>query len=734
MRESVEVTHEEIDLHIKVPGNGKILITAVTSDDGNTRIHQIRFPLWLDQLLNRIKAWVTSTSKEVSTVTARTTWILIAIGLILFLGTRLIGVDDFPPGFYSDEVTNAVRAAHLIRDGFHDYEGHFLPTFFLNDNKYSLGTTVYLQIIPYLLFGHDIFIVRSVSVLLATLASYWMARTLIRSFKLTYGWVALFLLISSPAWFFYSRMAFETLSAASFYMGFLHFYLRYRLEDRKYIYPSMICAALSFYSYFPAQVVVPLTYLAFLILDRRYHVQDWKKLIASHLFLLILMIPLIRFVINHPENYGRILQEYNSIIAVESSLIKRLFLFLANYLKGINPLFWFNPTPSAFGWFEMKPYGYLSLVLFPFFLIGLYLILRDRQKPERRVLLAAWLIAPLGSALIAIVITRMLIAIIPVAMITSLGLAQCFEWLQQLRIKRIILQSATATGFIAATVIMLLNVMNNSQTWIKDYGVGGIQWGAKQVFTKSLELHEKYPQKRVRISGGWAWQADTLKMFFVPDEYPIETGNADTFLDQYLPELSDFIFILIPEDFAKVVNSPIIGNYQVDEIIPLPNGEPGFYVTHFSYSPDVEQILESIRLEETRLVEEKIQLLGQDATIRHTRILEGEIRNIFDNDHETFLNTSKVNPLVVEVEFSKPILMKGVSAVVGSENVHLTIELTTTEGEFTFKEEFPGSDGIKTINLLFDAEHQVTSFRYIQQDPYAVPEAIVHLWELTPIK
>lgn len=736
IRKSSSSPTEEIDLHIKVPRSGRVIITAVTAKDGSSKFHQFTLPQWVERILEIIKARGNSPTKVASTLkeTSRSTWLLIAIGLVLFLGTRLVHLEDFPPGFYSDEVTNAVRASDLIRDGFHDYYGNFLPTFFLNDNKFTLGTTVYLQIIPHLLFGNQIFFVRSVSVLLAALASLWMALTIMRSYKLAYGWTAIFILASTPAWFMYSRLAFETIAAASFYMGFIHYYLRFRQENRNYLYPSMVCAALSFYSYFPAQVIVPLTYLAFLFIDRKYFLQEWKKTLWSHLFLIVLIIPFARFLFYRPGSYGTILEQYNSFLAANESLLQKLMTFLANYLQGLNPFFWFNPNPSDYGWFEMRPYGYISFLLLPFFIYGLYILVKNFDQSEMRALLAAWCITPIASALTSIVITRMLIAIIPVAIITNIGFSRFLLWLQRLRINTTWLQICTSTILALSAMLLTRDVLTQSPQWIQDFGIDGIQWGAKQVFTKALELHELYPESHIRISGGWTWQADTLKLFFIPDEYPVETGNADLFLDQYKPEISDYFFILNPEDFQKTTSNPVIGSYQLLEIIPYPDGNPGFYVTKLAYAPDAQKIMADRLVEVTRLFEENAYWLGQQVVIRHTRLQEGDFEKITDGDPGTFLKTDEVNPLIIEVDFSQPVLMGGINAVIGSEELHLTLELNTTEGQFTFKEEFPGSAGQKTVSIAFNKEYEVKSFRYVQQDPYAVPQAIIHLWELSPLK
>ncbi len=120
--------------------------------------------------------------------------------------------------------------------------------------------------------------------------------------------------------------------------------------------------------------------------------------------------------------------------------------------------------------------------------------------------------------------------------------------------------------------------------------------------------------------------------------------------------------------------------------------------------------------------------------VRHSRILDGSIERIFDADAGTYMNTEKINPLVIEVDYAEPVLMKGMTVVLGSEEEHVTIELTTPDGNFIFKEEFQASNGNKTVNFNFEKTYEVKSFRYIQQDPNAIPEAIMHLWEITPIQ
>ena len=94
--------------------------------------------------------------------------VLFALSLLVYLLTRLIALPDFPIYFFTDEAVQTVLAADLIRDGLHGWEGEFLPAYFKNGNYYNLSASVYLQVLPYLLFGKSVFVTRAVSVFVSS--------------------------------------------------------------------------------------------------------------------------------------------------------------------------------------------------------------------------------------------------------------------------------------------------------------------------------------------------------------------------------------------------------------------------------------------------------------------------------------------------------------------------------------------------------------------------------------
>jgi 4-amino-4-deoxy-L-arabinose transferase-like glycosyltransferase len=200
--------------------------------------------------------------------------ILFGLALLVYLITHLVGLSRFPIYFFSDEAIQTVAAETLIRDNFRDEAGTLLPTYFKNGPYYNLSTSVYVQILPYLLFGKSVFLTRATSVFLSLLAAISVSLMLRNIYKIPLWWAGVSLLSIAPAWFLHSRTAFETVLFVSFYAAFLYTYLLYRYRAAHYIYFAIIFAVLAFYSYSPGQIVIGLTGALLLISDARYHWQN----------------------------------------------------------------------------------------------------------------------------------------------------------------------------------------------------------------------------------------------------------------------------------------------------------------------------------------------------------------------------------------------------------------------------------------------------------------------------
>ena len=121
---------------------------------------------------------------------------------------------------------------------------------------------VYMQLLPYLIFGKIPFITRATSVLVTLIAASSVGLILRDGLKVKHWWVGVLFLSITPTWFLHSRTAWEMGEFVGFYSGALCAYMYYRIKSPKYLYLAIFLGALGFYTYSPGQVLVPFTALA----------------------------------------------------------------------------------------------------------------------------------------------------------------------------------------------------------------------------------------------------------------------------------------------------------------------------------------------------------------------------------------------------------------------------------------------------------------------------------------
>jgi 4-amino-4-deoxy-L-arabinose transferase-like glycosyltransferase len=257
---------------------------------------------------------------------------LITLALVIYLATRFVSLDSFPIYFFTDEAIQTNHAAELVQNHWQGEEKEVLPTYFVNGGQYNLGVSVYVQLLPYLIFGKSIWVTRGVSVLISLLAALAVGLAMRNIFKSNQPFLAILILSVTPAWFLHSRTAFETVEAVSFYAAFLYCYWMYRNGKVGYIYAAAVFAALSFYNYSPAQVVIAVTLLGVFFMDLRYHWKNRKSLLPLLGVAVLCLYPYIRFVINHPEENTRHLEILHSCWIQAIPFGEKIKTYLTQYV------------------------------------------------------------------------------------------------------------------------------------------------------------------------------------------------------------------------------------------------------------------------------------------------------------------------------------------------------------------------------------------------------------------
>ncbi len=376
-----------------------------------------------NRLLERVRSLFVSFINNIKT----SGFSLFCLALAVYLLTRLIGLAHWPIYYFTDEAMQTNFAVELLKGHF-VWQKEFLPTFFNNAGQYEENFSVYVQIIPYLIFGKSVFVSRAVAALISMLGAVGVALILRRVFRMPLWWSGALILSIIPTWFLHSRTVFEMAESIAFYILFIYFYMRYRTDKPWWLLPSLFFGALSAYTYSGGQPAVAVTGGLLLISDLPYHWRHKKVALAGLATLIIVALPYVRFMILHPSGNKDHLAIVGSYLVDNISLLAKFKLFFAEYLKGFDPRYWYLANPPQ-GVFHdiirhlMKGYGHLFLWTLPFTVIGILICLWNIRSSNFRTVLITLLAAPAGGAVSEVTITRVLYMVVPSALLTSLGIS-----------------------------------------------------------------------------------------------------------------------------------------------------------------------------------------------------------------------------------------------------------------------------------------------------------------------
>lgn len=658
---------------------------------------------------------------------------LFGLALLVYLLSRLIAISDFPIYFFTDEAVQTVLAADLVRDGFNSPGGEFLPTYFYNSYQYNLSLSIYLQVLPYLLFGKSIAATRGVSALVTVLGALCVGLIMRKVLKLPHSWTAILLLSITPAWFLHSRTAFETSLGTTFFAVFIYFYLMYRSASPRYLYAAVAGGALTFYSYSPIRMVIGLTAILLLISDWRYHWKNRRTVLRGLGLTALLTLPFLRFQYQHAASSFDHLRVLNSYWIQSLPLSEKLGRFLSEYMRGLNPFYWFFPNQVDLSRHLMKGYGHILWLTIPFMLIGLLFSLRNIRKSEYRTILLAVLASPSGAALVALGITRAMNMVIPYALLSGVGLSLLLQWLKERwRFNKNALALIAFLLLMGTNVYMTWDAITRAPLWYDDYGLGGMQYGAKQIFAEIADYKAESPATQIILSPSWANGTDTIARFFFDAPMPFRMGSIVGHMNERLPLGEDTLFIMIPQEYKMIQGSDKFTDITLERTLLHPNGEPGFFFVRLKYVSNIDEILEAERAERRILQEDALVVNNELLYLKYSYLDMGTIENVFDGDLETLVRTMEANPLVVEVTFSQTQTISFISVRVGGTATEIIIEMIddSTDKTITYSKTVDNNPTPRNVDFNLGEPHPVTSIRIQVNSIHDKEPAHVHLWEI----
>ena len=670
-------------------------------------------------------------SEQPSTKTKpKTALVLFILGLALYLLTRFVALNKFPIYFFSDEAIQTMTARDLVARGLRDLNGSLFPVYFENGGQYNLSLSVWLQVLITWL-PNSIWLTRGLPALITLLFPLAGGLTLRDHLKARFWWLTPYLISAIPAWFLHSRTAFETALGASLYALFLFLYANYRLKDRRWLIPALIAGALAFYSYSPLQLVVVLSGVFFLLVDWRYHFAEPKSWQRGLTALVLMAAPYLFFRLTHAEAFSQHLRIVHSYWVSGVSLLEKFTLFFWRWLKGFNPLYWYFSNEQDLVRHLMKGYGHLPWLFLPFTLLGLWRCLRRWRQPASRVLLIALLAAPSGAALVDVAITRLLVMVVPLAILTAMGVNDLLVWLSgKMKESRLPALGLALTLTVAAGW-MTFDAIHNGPTWYRDYTLYGMQWGGQQLSAKILDFQKAHPQARLTLSPTWANNTDVIMRFFLGDPLPIEMGTLDEHDIYFIPFEENEIFILPLEELANLMENPKFTQIEVIDILPYPKGKPGFYFVSLDYSADAKAIFAAELAERQKPQVGQVELLGQGVEVTYPMLDIGGIADAFDGDSATLIRTFEANPLNLTLTFGEAVELQTVTVWLGNVRSAISVELIDDQGQhYQFQAFDAGTEAIHPIRLEFGEKLTVKSLNLSVESLDEREPVHVHLWDV----
>ena len=520
---------------------------------------------------------------------------------------------------------------------------------------------------------------------------------------------------------------------AALYACFLYFYLLYRYRAPKYLYAALVLGGLVFYAYSAGQVVMAVTGVLLFFSDIRYHWQNRRVGLIGIGVLVLIALPYVRFLLTRGAENFRHLQILNSYLTEPLTTAQKVQRFFSEYLYGLSPGYWFFPNPTDLARHQMKDYGHLLRVTLPLFLLGVGVCLKNVRSSAHRALLIAVLAAPTGAALVHIGITRVLVFVIPASLLIALGAVTILGWLGRWRLPYRALSVGLFVLLAGVNFAMLRDALVNGPTWFSDYGLGGMQYGANQVFSAIKDYIKANPGSQIVLSPSWSNGTDVVARFYNVDTLPVQLGSIEGWLFERKPLDPDMVFVMIPQEYQAMMQSKKFTDIHVDHTLPYPDGSPGFYFVRLRYVDNIDALLAAEKEARKQLKSEVVLVNGNPVTMRYSMLDMGTIQNAFDGNENTMICSLEANPLVFELDFQQPRSLSGVTVRVGGTPTRVTARLTVAGRDvpLVFEKEVPNSALPRDVDVDFGSTYPVTNLRLEVRSVNDEEPAHVHVWEIT---
>ena len=442
--------------------------------------------------------------------------------IIIFIAAflRLYRITEIPPGINRDEGSIGYTAYSLLKTGKDEY-GRMFPVSFESFGDWKLPFYIYTVVPFVLLFGLSELAVRFPSALFGTATvglSYFLIVELFKSRKIA---LLTSLLVAISPWHLHlSRVESESNTAVFFVVLGVLFFLK-SIKTSWLIVPSMICFAITYFTYAGNHVFTTLLVIGIAIIYRSsIKINKWVVIggiifvflsgfIFYHTFFEANKTKLsgigifgdpsvVHAKIEIPRNEH---DNPNSLFTrlVHNRIVFGLERFGQNYLNSFSPQFLFIKGGENRA-HNIVNFGNMYLIEAPFLVLGLVFLIITKKTKEIKLVLLWFFIAPIAASITKDAPhTNRMFAIFPMlSLVTALGLTKFIDMLNTWFKNKLLYKNSVLLIIFALFIINMLVYMdryfvhfphNEAQSW-------GIGYKA----LVDVIFQEKYASKEVIMS------------------------------------------------------------------------------------------------------------------------------------------------------------------------------------------------------------------------------------------
>lgn len=438
----------------------------------------------------------------------KNTFLIMVLIVLLATILRLPLLDKLPSGITVDEAGQGISAYSILKTG-RDEWGDFLPLNPRAFGDYKPPVLMYLMVPSIALFGLNEFAVRlpsAIAGILTVLVTYFLIKELFKSKNL--GLLSSFLMAISPWHVYYSRLGWESNIGLLFFITGIWLFLK-GVEKQKFLSLSALSFGLAGLSYHSFKLLVPLMVLSLIIIFWTQLKKINKKSLIPALAVTLVFILLLGYgflfsgasrrasdqSLLKEENLGalRQLQVEDGLPQPFNRVVYNRYQFFVskvtdNYLGYYSLSFLFGPHRSDGSVLNFPSLGLLYIWQLPLILLGVWFLLKNRQKSSA-VLLAWILLAPIPAALTQDYMHagRAQPLFPALTIVSGLGLYYAFNLLKSKK---------TQKAFIIICLMILVPSIflriNNYLFHTFNYNLGGLKQGYKEVVDFTEANKDKY--------------------------------------------------------------------------------------------------------------------------------------------------------------------------------------------------------------------------------------------------